>query len=124
MLQEPDGVFEMTDRDRTMSVRGLADADRRVHLCLAGEIDMAATAALHSTVDWLATLTPVSVEMDLSKLSFAGATLPNFIVRIRQALPTAVEIVLCRSQPEVHWVLQVTGMANVTTMRDESEGYR
>ncbi|GIM98076.1 STAS domain-containing protein [Paractinoplanes toevensis] len=119
MLPSPDGVFETSDRERTITIRALAGVDRRVHLSLAGEIDLAATAALSSTVDWLRTLTPISVLIDLSELSFACATLPNFIVRIRQFLSSSAEIVLWRPQPEIQKVLLVTDMATIATLRDE-----
>lgn len=113
------GSYRQSDHGLTVTAHTLPGADRRTYLCMAGEIDMASSAVLARTVDWLTAVAPVSVLMDLAELTFAGSTLPNFVVRVRQAMPDGAELVLWRASPATEWVLRATDMATIATIRDE-----
>lgn len=114
-----DGTFQASDHGLTVTAHTRPGDDCRVHVCLSGEIDMAAVVALSKTVDWLTALAPVGVLVDLAELTFAGATLPNFVARVRQAVPDSTEIILWRAGPATRWVLRVTDMAAIASLRDE-----
>jgi hypothetical protein len=43
---------------------------------LAGDIDIASAAVLSKTVDWLTTMAPVNVVLDLGDVTFARSALP------------------------------------------------
>ena len=58
--------------------------------------------------------------VDLAELTIAGATLPNFVVRVRQAVPDGAELRLWRTKQTTRWVLRVTDMGAIATLRDES----
>jgi hypothetical protein len=119
MPPNPDGTFHESEHGLTVTARTLPGDDRRVHVCLAGEIDMAASAALSKTVDWLTALAPIHVLIDLAELTFACSTLPNFVVRVRHALPDGAELILWRARPAAGWVLRLADMATIATLRDE-----
>ena len=118
MVPNPNLVHE-SDHGLTVTARTAPGGDHRARVCLAGEIDVAAVVALSETVDWLTALAPVSVLVDLAELTFAGATLPNFVVRVRQAVPDGAELILWRARPTTRWVLRVTDMAAIATLCDE-----
>lgn len=112
-------TFRSFDHGLTVTARTKGGDDRRAHLRLTGEIDMAAFTALSETIDWLTALAPTSVVMDLAELTFACSTLPNFIVRVRHAMPDGAELILWRPAPTARWVLGITGMAAIATLHDE-----
>jgi hypothetical protein len=119
MPPSSDGFFEEEHHGLTVTARTVPGDDRRAHVCLAGEIDMASSAVLSKTIVWLTALTPISVVVDLAALTFACATLPNFVVQVRHAVPGA-ELILWRATPMAAWVLRVTDMATIATIHDES----
>lgn len=119
MPSNSDSIFQESDHGLSVTLRTLPRDDRRAHVRLAGEIDMASCSVLSKTVDWLTTLAPVSVLVDLAELTFACSTLPNFVVRVRQALPDDAELILWRARPATEWLLRVTDMATIATVRDE-----
>ncbi len=118
MSQEPDGTFQVREAGLTIAASTSPGETRRACLRLAGELDMDASAALSKTVDWLAAVGPVSVLIDLAKVTFAGSTLPNFIVRLSAATPDA-ELILWRSSPVTKLILRITDMAAISTLRDD-----
>jgi anti-anti-sigma factor len=114
-----DGIDQTSDHGLTVTARAVDSEDRRAHVCLAGHIDMAACAVLSATIDWLTRLAPVSVLVDLANVTFACSTLPNFVARVRHAVPDGAEVILWRARPEIGRVLQITGMIAIATIRDE-----
>lgn len=119
MLPRPDGTFHSSQHGLTVTARTRPGDARCVDVCLTGDIDMAALASLSETVDWLTALAPVYVRVDLAALTFACSTLPNFVVQVRRAVPDDAELILWRAGPTTSWVLQVTDMAAIATLRDE-----
>ncbi|MET8152487.1 hypothetical protein ACIBSW_22660 [Actinoplanes sp. NPDC049668] len=120
MSPDSDGTFQASDHGLTVTARATAGKERRAHVCLTGDIDLAASAVLSATIDWLTALAPVSVLVDLADVTFACSTLPNFVVRIRRAVPDGTELVLWRARPATGWVLRVTDMATIATLRGEA----
>lgn len=114
-----DRIFERSDHGLTVTARLLPGDGRHTCVWLAGEIDMASTAVLSQTVDWLTALAPVSVLVDLAELTFACSTLSNFVVLLRHAVPAGAELILWRARPQTEWVLRATGMADIATIRAE-----
>lgn len=119
MPQSQDGIYQETDHALTITAHTRPGGNRLTFLCLAGEIDMASSAVLAKTIDWLTGLAPVCVLVDLADLTFAGATLPNFVARIRQAVPDGAEVILCGARPATGWVLRATDMATIATIHAE-----
>jgi anti-anti-sigma factor len=118
MPPNSDGFYQNSCPGLTVTVRFPPSGDRRTRVCLAGEVDMEASTVLAKTVDWLTELAPVSVLVDLAALTFACASLPNFVVRVHQILPDGAEIILWRPRPATEWVLRVTDMAAIATIQD------
>ncbi|MFC6022838.1 STAS domain-containing protein [Plantactinospora solaniradicis] len=121
MPQNSDGFYQESDHGLTLTARTLPGGDRRTYLCLAGEIDIASSAVLSKAVDWLTALGPVIVLVDLAELTFACSTLSNFVVRVRQSMPDDAELILWRARPATEWMLRVTDMATIATIRDEAQ---
>lgn len=119
MLPDSGGFQRKSDDNLTITARPLHGDGRVICVTLAGEIDIAAYAVLSETVDWLVAVAPASVLVDLAELAFACAALPNFVVQVRHALPDDTEIILWRPRPATDWVLRVTDMAAIATIRDE-----
>lgn len=84
---------------------------------IGGAIDMAAEAALTDAVTRLATLAPRSVVVDLAAVTFSCSTLANFVVQIRNALPEAATLTLCRPTPMTRRLLHITGIDTIATVR-------
>lgn len=57
--------------------------------------------------------------IDLADVTFACSTLPNFVARVRHAVPDGVELILWQARPTTEWVLRITEMAVVATIRGE-----
>ncbi|GLZ00680.1 STAS domain-containing protein [Actinoplanes sp. NBRC 103695] len=86
-------------------------------ICLAGEIDMAASAALSDAVDRLSAATPATVVIDLADVTFACATLLTFLAHLRQRLPADATMLLCRPAAGTRRLLRMTGMEQIATLR-------
>jgi anti-anti-sigma factor len=106
------------DDGLTITVRALADA-RSALICLGGEIDHAGFQQLSDAADRLAKTAPASVYVDLGAVTFAGATLPNFLARVHDIVPNRAALVMCRSRPLVRRVLVLTGMSEIATLRED-----
>lgn len=119
MLRTSDGSYQASDHGLTITARLLMGGDRRVNVCLTGDIDNAASDVLSGTVEWLAALAPASVLVDLADVTFACSALPNFVVQILQAVPDGAELILKGASPATGWVLRVTDMAAIATIRHE-----
>lgn len=113
------GTYRQSDQGLTVAARTLPGGAGRTYLCMSGEMDMAASAVLSNTVDWLAASAPTTVLIDLADITFAGSTLPNFVARVRHAVPDDAELIIWRARPATQWVLRVTGMATIATIRNE-----
>ncbi len=120
MPASSDDTYLESDHELSVTAHMLPGGGRRTHVHLAGEMDMAASTVLSGTIDWLTRLAPASVLLDLTEVTFACATLPNFVVRLRQGLPDGAELVLWRPRPMTRWVLQVTDMAAIAAIPEES----
>jgi hypothetical protein len=56
---------------------------------IVGEVDMMAEPALVDAIDRLTALTPHTVDVDLSAVTFCGASLANFFARVHNVSPVA-----------------------------------
>lgn len=99
----------------------LLTAPRRstVLICLAGEIDMAAGPALSGVVDRLSLMASTEAVVDLADVTFASSALPNFLARAHLALATNSTLVVCRPRGSTLWLLRVTNMEEIVTIRDD-----
>jgi len=102
----------------TITVISSADA-RSALICLGGEIDQAGSQRLADAADRVETAAPASVFVDLGAVTFAGATLPNFLARMHDIVPNSAALVMCRSTPLTRRVLEATGMAAIATLRED-----
>jgi len=120
MPPESDGTYQASNGGLTIIARALPGDGHRAQLSLTGDIDLAASAVLSETVDWLTATAPLSVLVDLSEVTFAGSALPNFVARVSQAMPSGTELVLWRARPATGLVLRITDMATIATLRDDT----
>ena len=84
-----DGLYEQSDSGLTVRTRILPGEDRRAYVCLAGEIDRDSSAVLCKTADWLTTVAPVSVLMDLSGSPSQAQRYPTSSPESARLCPTA-----------------------------------
>lgn len=85
-------------------------------ICLGGDIDMTASAALSAVAERLATVEPAGVVIDLAEVTFACSVLPNFLARLHHRLPADSTILLCRPTSGTRQVLLMTGMDQIATL--------
>ncbi|MCA2211733.1 STAS domain-containing protein [Jidongwangia harbinensis] len=107
-----------SDDGASVTYRMLPGGDRQAQICLAGDIDMTALAVLSGTIDWLTMVEPVSVLVDLTGVTFACSTLPNFVVRLRHVLPGGVELILWQPGPTIMRIFRITGMGAIATVHE------
>jgi anti-anti-sigma factor len=112
-------TFQASDHGFAVVARALPGDPPAVRVSLAGEIDIAASVVLSKAIDWLTALTPGSVLVDLTELTFACSTLANFVAQVRRSMPAGAELILWHARPTAGWVLRVTGMAAIATFIDE-----
>jgi anti-anti-sigma regulatory factor len=89
------------------------DGDIAFYVYLAGEIDIAAEVALRAAAEDLPAAVTDLVMVDLAAVTFAGATLANFLVRLRIDLPDHGSLLLCRVTQPVRVVLEAAGVMEI-----------
>jgi anti-anti-sigma regulatory factor len=94
-----------------------ADHARAV-VTMAGDLDIDAWPDLYDAIDWLADAAPDTVTIDVAALTFVGSTLPNFLVRVRQAVPTASALTVSRPTHWTRFILHITDMARIAKIDD------
>jgi len=87
-------------------------------LRLIGEIDLDCEQVLTHTGAELGRLAPQRVLVDLAEVSFAGATLVNFLVRIVRAAPPTRSTVLCRPTRQTVRLLRITSTDSIAARSD------
>ena len=93
-------------------------ADAAVYVRIAGDVDVTNEPALARAASWLSTEAPHTVFVDLGGITFAGATLVTFLVRVINAIPPGSSLVLCRPTPNMRRVLWLMSMHLIATLRD------
>jgi hypothetical protein len=119
MPLKSDCMFQVAHADLMITAFAAPGKVSLARLCLAGEVDLSATKLLASALDWLATMAPATVIIDLAEVRFASAALPNFVVRVFSALPSCQEIILWRPTPTTDLVLQMTDMPMIAKVSDD-----
>jgi anti-anti-sigma factor len=92
---------------------------RRTDLALFGDVDVEARSLLAGAVDQLADAAPHTAVVDLAAVTFAGSVLASFLARVRTAIPARSLLVVTRPTPITHRVLQLTGIEQIATIRDD-----
>jgi anti-anti-sigma factor len=77
---------------------------------LRGDIDLAVEPALVVAVGELEALAPRAVVIDLADVTFAGASLVNFLIRVRNVIPGTASMRVLGATPIVERVLTVTAV--------------
>lgn len=98
----------MVPENSTCVVTVVARENRTVWIRLIGALDIDAEPVLAATVTHLGRLGPRAVILDFAGVSFAGAVLCHFLVRVRRTVPAA-PIRMQHASPLVRYVLTVTG---------------
>jgi anti-anti-sigma factor len=107
-----------TVRDVAINLRSQPD-EALACLGIAGEIDMAAEAALADAVDWLSAVMPRTVLVDVAAVTFACSTLVNLLVRLHNVLPDGASLVVCRPTPRTRLLLELTALSKIVALRDD-----
>jgi anti-anti-sigma factor len=92
---------------------------RRTDLALSGDVDLEARSLLAGAIDQLADAAPHTAVVDLAAVTFAGSVLASFLARARTAIPAGALLVVTRPTLITHRVLQVTGIEQIVSIRDE-----
>ncbi len=92
--------------------------DGVVCLRLIGEIDEDCEQVLTHTAADLRRLAPQRVFVDLAEVSFAGATLVNFLMRVVRAAPPTCATVLCRPTRQTVRLLRITSTDSIAARSD------
>ena len=108
-------IFRFDTEHFSMSLRA---EDGVAYLRLIGEIDGDCEQVLTYTAADLRRLAPQRVFMDLAEVSFAGATLVNFVVRVVQAVPPTCATVLCRPTRQTVRLLRLTSTDSIAALCD------
>ena len=90
----------------------LACADRTVWMRVIGALDMDAEPALTAAVTRLSELTPDAVILEFAGVTFAGATLSHFLIRLHTAVPDA-PVRMRHASPCTRLVMMATGTAHL-----------
>jgi anti-sigma B factor antagonist len=98
----------------TVSAR---DRERTAHVRIAGEVDIAVEPALGEAIDRLIALAPHTVEVDLTLLTFCGASLANFFARAHNVVPDGATLIAHGASPAVRRVLEITGISELVSLR-------
>jgi anti-anti-sigma regulatory factor len=88
-------------------------------LRLIGEIDWDCEPALTQAAADLRRLAPQRLFVDLAEVSFAGATLVNFVVRVVLDLPPTSATVLCRPTQQTSRLLRMTSIESIASSCDQ-----
>jgi anti-anti-sigma factor len=89
-------------------------------IALAGDLDMMAEPALSDTIRLLSTEAPDTVTVNLAALTFVDSVLPNFLVKVRQAMPVTATLVVANPTRQARFILQVTRIAQIATIDPEA----
>jgi anti-anti-sigma factor len=89
------------------------------HVRIAGDVDMAAAVVLETAALHLSRMSPRTVHFDLAGVTFADSMLPNFLARMRSAMPEGFSMVVCRPSGTVRRILQVSDMTRIAKIREE-----
>lgn len=109
MSMDPPGTFSISVKFRS---------PRRADLVLSGDVDMVARPLLAHAVDRVAAAAPDTTVVDLAAVTFAGATLLNFLASLRLCVPAGSVLVACDPTPTVSYVLTRTDGSKIATIRN------
>ena len=90
---------------------------KTIYVRMAGEVDIAVEPALGDAIDRLVALTPQSVEVDLTLVTFGGTSLANFFARVYCVIPEGATMVVHGACPSVRRVLEATGIGELVSLR-------
>ncbi|WP_147315403.1 STAS domain-containing protein [Asanoa ferruginea] len=85
---------------------------------MSGEIDADCTPVLTATAARVHRLAPQRMFVDLAEVSFAGAALVNFLVRVVNGLPPSCVTVFCRATPQTTRLLRITSVDSIAALSD------
>lgn len=109
------------NRDFKIVVTVSPDQARAV-LVLAGDIDMEAWPELTDAIHRLAAAPPDVIVVDLAAVTFVGSILPNFLARLRQAVPATTEVTVSHPTRSARFILRVTDAAQFAKTADALPG--
>lgn len=91
--------------------------DKAVCVHIAGDVDVFGEPELAGVVGQLAATRCGSVYIGLAGVTFAGATLVNFLFRLPARLPGHASMVLCRPDAMMRRMIQLTSLNDVAAVR-------
>lgn len=104
-------------RDTAISI--LFDAPRSsAFVRLSGDVDLSDTPTLTAAYDQVVKARPQVIWLDLAEVTFAGSTLVNFLLRLRNALPEETRFAVCRPTWIASRVLTVCHLENRMQIHD------
>jgi anti-anti-sigma factor len=107
------------ERDFPLPAFSVRFADAVVFLRLEGEIDSAAQPVLADVALAVNHRPPARIFVDLGGVSFAGSTLINFLDRVAAELPAGSTLVLCRPEPAMTRLIQLTHLDTRVELHDD-----
>jgi anti-anti-sigma regulatory factor len=103
--------------DFTITVT-FAPRQARTVVALAGDLDIDAWPDLTDAIHQLTATPAGTVTVDVAAVRFVGAVLPNFLVQVRQAVPTTSLLTVSHPSLMARFVLAVTEMAQFAKIDD------
>lgn len=104
-------------RDFTITVTFWPRQDRAM-VVLAGDLDIDAWPDLTDAIGQLIAMPAGALTVDVEAVQHVGAVLPNFLARVRQAVPAASSLTVSRPSPMARFVLAVTDMTQIAKIED------
>lgn len=105
--------------NKMVIVLAAAPGHRAVCMRITGDVDLVGESDLTSVALKL-TVTPCwAVLVDLDGITFAGATLINFLFRLTTQLPEQPMVILCRPSPMTRRMIELTALDDVAMVRGD-----
>jgi ABC-type transporter Mla MlaB component len=103
--------------DFTITVRLWPRQDRAM-VVLAGDLDIDAWPDLTDAIGQLIAMPAGTLTVDVAAVQHVGAVLPNFLARVRQAIPAPSSLTVSHPSPMARFVLAVTEMTQIAKIDD------
>ncbi len=104
-------------RDAAISIQRDA-VGSTAFLRMSGDVDLSDSVTLDGAHDLIVQAPPRVVWLDLADVTFAGSTLVNFLLRLRNALPEETRFAICRPTLMALRVLTVCHLENRMSICD------
>lgn len=108
----------MSPEHHSCVVTIVARADLTVWMRVIGALDLSAEPALTAAVTRVSELSPPAVILEFAGVTFAGATLSHFLIRLHRSVPAA-SVLMHHASPGTRLVMLATGTDHLVVHGEE-----